>query len=81
MTKKTNPEDRGCQCIGECKPDTCHCAQVQAEYWEQETPGFAYNSDKRLEVSTGYIVECNASCSCDDRCINKVLPFVAGLCI
>ncbi|KAG9004966.1 hypothetical protein FRB94_001935 [Tulasnella sp. JGI-2019a] len=70
---------KGCNCIGGCDPKNpgCACAMRQTWWYEafniQDSEGFAYDVGRQLLYHGFPVFECNAACSCDEYCQNKVV--------
>lgn len=63
---------QGCNCRGSCKTNSkCACLLRQRQLYP-EWKGFQYGTDGRLHDSDYPVVECNANCTCDADCCNRV---------
>ncbi|KAF7324871.1 hypothetical protein MKEN_00529200 [Mycena kentingensis (nom. inval.)] len=81
LGKNVEPSDMsqliGCDCVGPCDPNstTCSCLKRQNAYLSMGGyhSGFQYDSKGHIVTPGAPIIECNAHCSCDDECQNRVV--------
>lgn len=72
MNHSDNPFRSGCDCKDDCSNKSkCSCWQLTLDGQKKGPSGYRY---KRLEgrVDTG-IFECNPSCKCSSKCLNRVV--------